>query len=160
MPLPALLLTAALAATPALSTDRECYVSGNDTIAITGSGFAANAPITLSFTGNDEILTSDATADEAGALDTEIGAPSLKDFGADSAAIPVAVDTAGGGASGFDLTDWSGTLSGYGKTIRRGQRITFDTTGWIGANTLYLHYVRGRRTVFTQRIGTTAGACG
>jgi hypothetical protein len=160
MPLPALLLTAALAAAPTIATDRECYVSGNDTIAISGSGFAANAPITLSFTGNDEVLTSDATADASGALDTEVGAPKLEDFGADSSAIPVAIDTVDGAASGFDLTDWGGTLSGYGKSIRRGQRITVDTTGWIGANTLYLHYVRGGRTVRSQRIGTTAGACG
>src|ERR1700754_4873531 len=101
MPLPTLLLTAALAAAPSLATDRECYVSGHDTIAITGSGFAANAPITLSFTGNDEVLTSDVTADASGVLDTEVGAPTLEDFRADSSAIPVAIDTADGGAAGF-----------------------------------------------------------
>src|SRR4051794_20775750 len=160
MPLPALLLAAALAAAPAISTDRPCYVSGDDTIAITGSGFAANAPITLSFTGNDEVLTSGATADANGALDTHVDAPALADFGADSSGIPVALDTADGAAAGFELVDWTGTLSGFGKSIRRGQRITIDTTGWIGANTLYLHYVRGRRTVHSQRIGTTTAGCG
>src|SRR3954470_12357477 len=160
MPLPALLLGAAMLAAPAISTDRACYVSGNDTIAITGSGFAVNGPITLSFTGNDKVLTSDASADATGVLDTQVDTPSLADFGADSSGIPVAVDTADGAAAGFDLVDWTGTLSGYGKSIRRGQRITVDTSGWIGATTLYLHYVRGGRTVRSQRIGTTTGACG
>jgi len=159
MLLPALMLTAALAA-PTMSTDRECYAAGQDTITITGSGFAPSAPITLQFTGNDEVLTSDATADASGALDTEVTAPDLKDFKADSSAIPVALDTADGATAGFDLTAWDGTLSGYRSTIRRGQRLRFETTGWTGANELFLHYVRGGKTVFTQRLGATTGPCG
>src|SRR5262245_20280774 len=150
MLLPALMLTAALAA-PTMSTDRECYAAGHDTIAITGSGFAPSAPVTLEFTGNDEVLTSDATADATGALDTEVTAPDLTDFNADSSAIPVALDTADGATAGFELSAWDGTLSGYrGSTIRRGQRLRFETTGWTGADELFLHYVRGGKTVFTQ----------
>ncbi|WP_028063543.1 hypothetical protein [Solirubrobacter soli] len=159
MLLPALMLTAALAA-PTMSTDRECYAAGQDTITITGSGFAPSSPVTLQFTGNDEILTSDATSDATGALDTEVTAPDLKDFNADSSAIPVALDTADGATAGFDLTAWDGTLTGYRSTIRRGQRLRFETTGWTGADELFLHYVRGGKTVFTQRLGATSGPCG
>src|SRR3954454_13658211 len=111
MLLPALLATAAALAAPTMSTDRECYAAGEDTIAITGSGFAPSAPVTLSFTGNDEVLTSDATTDASGALDTEVTAPSLEDFSADSSAIPVALDTPDGAAAGFELTEWDGTLT-------------------------------------------------
>lgn len=160
MLLPALMLTAAALASPTISTDRECYAAGRDTIAVTGSGFAPSAPVTLQFTGNDEVLTSDATADATGALDTEVTAPDLKDFDADSSAIPVALDTADGATAGFELTAWEGTLSGYKSTIRRGQRLHFETTGWTGANELFLHYVRGGKTVFTQRLGSTTGECG
>jgi hypothetical protein len=160
MPLPALLLTAALAAVPTLTTDRECYVAGHDTIAITGTGFAPNAAVTLSFTGNDQVLTSDATADASGALDTEVSAPSLLDFGSDTTGIPVAIDTADGGAAGFELTDWSASVAGFGGAVRRGQSVRLETIGWIGENTLYAHYVRGGKVVGSQRIGTTRGACG
>jgi hypothetical protein len=160
MLLPTLLLTAAALATPTMSTDRECYAAGQDTIEITGTGFAPSAPVAITFTGNDEVLTSDATADAAGALDTEVTAPSLADFGADSTGIPVAVDTADGATAGFELTDWDGTLTGYRSTMRRGQRLRFETTGWTDADALYLHYVRGGKTVFTQRLGATSGACG
>ncbi len=160
MLLPTLVLTAAALATPTMSTDRECYAAGRDTIAITGTGFAPSAPVAINFTGNDEVLTSDATADANGALDTEVTAPDLKDFNADSSAIPVAVDTADGATAGFDLVEWDGTLTGYRSTIRRGQRLKFETTGWTGADTLYLHYVRGGKTVFTQRLGATSGPCG
>jgi hypothetical protein len=160
MPLPALLLTAALAAAPTIATDRECYVSGHDTIAITGSGFAPNAPVALSFTGNDEVLTSDATADATGALTTEVGAPTLADFRSDSSGIPVAVDTADGGAAGFELTDWTATIAGFSGSVRRGRSVRLETIGWIGQNTLYAHYVRGGRLAGSQRIGTTRGACG
>ena len=156
MLLPTLVLTAAALATPTMSTDRECYAAGRDTIAITGTGFAPSAPVAINFTGNDEVLTSDATADANGALDTEVTAPDLKDFNADSSAIPVAVDTADGATAGFDLVEWDGTLTGYRSTIRRGQRLKFETTGWTGADTLYLHYVRGGKTVFTQRLGATS----
>jgi hypothetical protein len=153
------MLTAALAA-PTMSTDRECYAAGQDTITITGSGFAPSAPVTLQFTGNDETLTSDATTDATGALETEVTAPDMKDFDADSSAIPVALDTADGATAGFELTAWDGTLKGYRSTIRRGQRLRFATTGWTGADELFLHYVRGGKTVFTQRLGATTGPCG
>ena len=160
MLLPALMLTTAALAAPTMSTDRECYAAGQDTITITGSGFAPSAAVTLSFTGNDEVLTSDATSDATGALDTEVTAPDLKDFNADSSAIPVALDTADGATAGFELTEWDGTLTGYRSTVRRGQRLRFETTGWTGADALYLHYVRGGKTVHTQRLGATTGPCG
>jgi hypothetical protein len=160
MLLPTILLTTAALAAPTMSTDRECYAAGHDSIAITGSGFTPSAPVTLSFTGNDEVLTSDATTDATGGLDTDVTAPSLEDFGADSTAIPVAIDTPDGATAGFELTEWDATLSGLGSKVRRGQRVEFETTGWTGADTLYLHYVRGGRTVFTQRLGATTGACG
>src|SRR4051794_32084299 len=137
MLLPALLATAAALAAPTMSTDRECYAAGEDTIAITGSGFAPSAPITLSFTGNDQVVTSDATADASGALDTQVSALSLDDFDADSDAIPVAVDTADGATAGFDLVKWDGTLTGLKTTMRRGRTLRFKTTGWTTADALY-----------------------
>src|SRR4051812_37601424 len=160
MPLHALLIAAALAA-PTLTTDRECYVAGNDTIAIDGSGFAPNAPVTLTFTGNDTPLTTDAASDADGALQTDVPAPSLEDFGVEPPGVPVAVSTADGAFAGIELTDWSASLDGYGGTMRRGQSVKLETIGWTGADgPLYVHYVRNNRVVHNQRIGMPSGDCG
>src|SRR6478735_4780401 len=115
MPLPALLLAAALAAAPTVTTDRDCYVAGHDTIAIDGSGFTPGAAVTLTFTGNDTPLTSDATA------------PALEDFGVEPPGLPVAVSTADGAFAGIELTDWSATVDGFGRPVRRGQRVKLET---------------------------------
>jgi hypothetical protein len=160
MLLPMLLLTSAALAAPSISTDRQCYAAGHDTIAIEGTGFAPNAPVTLTFTGNDQELTSDATADADGALKTEVGAPTLADFDNDTRGIPVAVTTADGAMAGIELSDWSATVDGFGRALRRGQSVELDTFGWIGSNTIYAHYMRGGKVVRSQRIGTTTGACG
>src|SRR4051812_21303879 len=119
MLLPMLLLTSAALAAPSISTDRQCYAAGHDTIAIEGTGFAPNAPVTLTFTGNDQELTSDATADANGALKTEVGAPTLADFDNDTRGIPVAVTTADGAMAGIELSDWSATVDGFGRALRR-----------------------------------------
>src|SRR3954452_14213644 len=160
MPLHALLIAAALAA-PTLTTDRECYVAGNDTIAIDGTGFAASAPVTLTFTGNDTPLTTDTTSDANGGLQTDVPAPSLEDFGVEPPGVPVAVSTDDGAFAGIELTDWSATLDGYGGSVRRGQSLKLETIGWTGTDgPLYAHYVRNNRVVFNQRIGTPTGDCG
>jgi hypothetical protein len=158
--LPALLLAGAALAAPSISTDRLCYSAGHDTIAIEGTGFAANAPVTLTFTGNDQTLESQATADANGALSTEVGAPTLEDFDNDTRGIPVSITTADGAMAGIELSDWAATVDGFGRALRRGQSVKLDTYGWIGANTLYAHYLRGTKVVHSQRIGTTAGDCG
>ena len=161
MPLPALLLAAAALAAPTVATDRECYVAGHDTITIDGSGFAAGSAVTLTFTGNDTPLTSDATADATGGLQTEVTAPALEDFGVEPPGLPVALSTADGAFAGFELTDWSATVDGFGRTLRRGQSVKLETIGWTGTDgTLYAHYLRGSKLVHSQRIGTTTGPCG
>jgi hypothetical protein len=159
MLLPTLLLSAALAA-PTVSTDRECYVAGHDTIAVAGSGFTPSGPVTLTFTGNDQPLTVDAAADASGALQAEVTAPALEDFGVEPPGLPVSLTTADGAQAGFELTDWSATVQGFGRSLRRGQSVKLETIGWIGDTTLYAHYLRGSKVVHSQRIGTTAGACG
>jgi hypothetical protein len=160
MLLPTLLLTATTLAAPSISTDRQCYAAGHDTIAIDGTGFAPSAPITLTFTGNDQTLESEATADANGVLKTEVGAPALADFDNDTSGIPVAITTADGAMAGIELSDWSATVDGFGNKLRRGKSVKLETIGWIGENTLYAHYMRGSKVVGSQRIGTTGGACG
>jgi hypothetical protein len=160
MLLPTLLLTTAALAAPSISTDRQCYAAGHDTIAIEGTGFVPNAPVTLTFTGNDQELASDATAGADGTLKTEVGAPSLADFDNDTRGIPVAITTADGAMAGIELSDWSATVDGFGRALRRGRSVELDTYGWIGRNTIYAHYMRGGKVVASQRIGTTTGACG
>ena len=161
MPLPPLHIAAPRAAAPTVTTDRDCYVAGHDTIAIDGSGFTPGAAVTLTFTGNDTPLTSDATADATGALQTEVTAPALEDFGVEPPGLPVAVSTADGAFAGIELTDWSATVDGFGRPVRRGQSVKLETIGWTGTTgPLYAHYVRGGRLVHSQRIGTPSGACG
>src|SRR3954454_7221591 len=120
MLLPTLLLASTALAAPTLSTDRPCYQAGHDTIAIEGAGFAPSAPVTLTFTGNDQELTSDATADANGALKTEVGAPALADFDVDSPGSPVSITTADGAQAGIEISDWAATVEGFDSTgVRR-----------------------------------------
>ena len=161
--MPALLTAAALAAPAAAqgatltaAVDKPCYGT-NDRVALTGTGFTPNGPVTL--TQGQRALRPTAVADEAGNLG---GRAIVQEISANEEVAPyTATDQANPGLVAstvpirFSRTTIVGTRAGDRGLIQR-----VRARGWTtGARTLYAHIRRGSRRLKDLRIGRLNGAC-
>lgn len=157
-------------AAPAITLDRTCYTAGGDQQTITGTGFSPNGEVKLVLAdaegeGGDKVVAADAN----GAFTTVLNAPELHFFNAQSPSIDVtltATDVATGTAApplAHVLTDFDvkvpALTSGKLTSIKR--KVPLTAYGWTTQGTvLYAHYFRGKKRVYTQRIGGLTGPCG
>ena len=158
-------------AIPAVAYDRGCYNPGQPIIE-TGSGFTPGTQVVESLTLIDEdaaeILAAFASppvaVDPLGAFTRGIKAPplarradrrelALSAFADPSVTEPITVQ--------WTLSGWDVTISSPGGRVRRHGRMRVEAWGWQArGETLYLHYVRGKKRVRSVRLGTLSAPCG
>lgn len=164
---PVLLAAALLAAGSAAAADaatielnRPCYLT-EGVVGLSGSGFAANAPVTVSQNGQ-QIGTAQTNA--LGSFQVSYAAPAVSETQRQSAINVSATDgtstaTASSKVSAFNA-DFSPS-SGNPRTLK----VNFQADGFnlLGgpASTVYLHYIApGGKVKLTKRLGKARGACG
>jgi hypothetical protein len=170
---------ATASALPTLTTDRSCYAEA-ESVAFTGSGFTPGADVSFFFAANGRLGTASTKADGAGAFLYRLRAPKLKDFDADSPAFdlsvtandqtkfgpegPVGPPEESFAASELRISEWSADIPKWnaaGAKSKRGQRVKLTTTGWTSTgDTLYMHYIRGGKAVFSEKVGALKAPCG
>ena len=153
----ALAAPAAAQAAPAISLDRTCYVGGKP-IKVTGSGFTANATVTL--TGG---ASGQGTAGADGMFTTQVAAPTLSGNGiapkiftlnaqepqnpANTASVQFPV------IRGFFLTN--APISG-----KPTAKTTWRFAGFAPNQPIWGHFRLKGRTERNYRFGTATGPCG
>jgi len=183
LPVTAALLVLAPAsaqALPTFTTDRTCYAAEWDIITFDGQGFTASAEIALLFAHNGQVGSFSTKADPAGVFRAQLRAPSLDDFEEERAfeLSVTANDQSKFGPDGPIGPPEEGVAFGQVRisermvgvrawdadgpaTARGGQRLKLSATAWRGeGDALYIHYMRGRRAVRSEKLGTLTGACG
>ena len=59
------------------------------------------------------------------------------------------------------ITEWEVEAAALKRKLKRGQRVKVETVGWTGAaDTLYVHYLRGGKAVFSKKVGALKPPCG
>jgi hypothetical protein len=164
LPLPIALLAAAAPARAAtVSTDRTCYLETRQTnVTLSGAGFAANRPYTVTLDGKP-LDGGGAATDANGAMQGTVQPPSLAPGQLErKSTLTVGVDglTA---MTKFTVTRFAASFS-PATHITAGSRVRFSVYGFALASphpTIYLHYVDPRGHLRgTVRLGRSRGQCG
>jgi hypothetical protein len=164
---------------PTVTTDRSCYAE-TEPLQFTGSGFTPGGDVGFFFAANGRFGIASTKADGTGAFQYTLGAPKLKDFDADSPAFdltvtandqtklgpdgPIGPPEETFAASQVRISEWSLDVPKWNTAAarsKRGQRFKVTTTGWTSTgDTLYVHYVRGGKAVFSEKVGGLKAPCG
>jgi len=147
----------------------------------TGGGFTPNADIGLLFAANGVLGNYDATSDAAGAFKASVNAPTLDQFEAEPPRFRLGVTANDQSKFGPDgpigppeesfaptdvtISDWDADVAAWNTkgaaSSKRGKRVQIRAIGWTTAGTtLYIHYLRGAKAVFSGKVGTLTGSCG
>jgi len=169
----ALAVPASASAAPTITPDRQCYSPGDD-FTLSGSGFAASAPVKLSIDGRRP-LHADLTSDALGTFTSRIAveqplvdallrddegyarvALSATDAPTDPAVAP------GTATSSTLISRWGTFWNQDGDAIRPSRPLEMQVFGFTGSagRSLYLHYVRAGRRAATVKLGRLQGPCG
>jgi hypothetical protein len=159
-------LTIAAAAPAAASaaqvqTDRGCYQDNTGTVAVSGNGFDANQPYSVSLDGK-QLGTGASTTDAAGGIAGSFEAPQLSGDAVHTYTLTV-TQGANTATTTFAVTPFLADFtpgSGNPKTLR--VRFKIFGFGLVTPHpTAYLHYVRPNGKVKrTIRLGKAQGTCG
>lgn len=163
---PVLLAAALLAAAPAaadaatLELNRSCYLK-EGVIGLSGSGFAVNAPVTVTQNGQ-QIGTAQTNA--LGSFQVSYSAPNVSDTQRQTAIDVSATDGTNTAAASSRVSTFNADFSpssGNPRTLK----VNFKADGFnlLGgpASTVYLHYIApGGKRKMTKRLGKAQGACG
>jgi hypothetical protein len=176
-----LTLSEAAFALPTVTTDRECYAAGADVMTFAGQGYTPGAGIAFLFAHNGKIGSFTTIADATGAFTTKLNAPELDDFGETAGAFDLsftANDQTKSGPEGpigspeefaafgeVRISEWMVDIPALNraatKVVKPGRKLKVVTTGWTSAgDTLYVHYLRGRKAAHSEKIGALKGPCG
>jgi hypothetical protein len=161
---------AAAPAQPSIHLDRACYVrTGPDApeMAVTGSGFEAGEPVTI--TDSRGTVHATTTASPTGTIDATVGGPSfvLRRPGQARDTVIASQRT----ATGATLTARAHTFvsilgAGHGPTTsERGlralrERTKWEFSGWPVDGTIFVHYLVKGRAVARQAFGRPTAPCG
>jgi hypothetical protein len=151
----------AAASAAQIQTDRGCYQDNTGTVAVSGNGFDANQPYSVSLDGK-QLGTGASTTDAAGGIAGSFEAPQLSRDAVHAYALTVTQGT-NTATTTFSVTPFLADFtpgSGNPKTLR----VRFKIFGF-GLVTphpaVYLHYVRPNGKVKrTIRLGKAQGTCG
>lgn len=144
----------------ALQLNRTCYLTGA-TAGLSGSGFAANAPVTVTQNGQ-QIGT--AQTDALGSFTASYSVPEVSDTQRQSDIEVTATDGTNSATTASKVSTFNADFSpssGNPRTLK----VNFQADGFnlLGgpASTIYLHYVApGGKVKITKRLGKAQGACG
>jgi hypothetical protein len=151
----------AAASAAQIQTDRGCYQDHTGTVAVSGNGFDANQPYSVSLDGK-QLGTGASTTDAAGGIAGSFEAPQLSRDAVHAYALTV-TQGANTATTTFAVTPFLADFtpgSGNPKTLR--VRFKIFGFGLVTPHpTAYLHYVRPNGKVKrTIRLGKAQGTCG
>jgi hypothetical protein len=151
----------AAASAAQIQTDRGCYQDNTGTVAVSGNGFDANQPYSVSLDGK-QLGTGASTTDAAGGIAGSFQAPQLSRDAVHTYTLTV-TQGANTATTTFSVTPFLADFtpgSGNPKTLR--VRFKIFGFGLVTPHpTAYLHYVRPNGKVKrTIRLGKAQGTCG
>jgi hypothetical protein len=151
----------AAASAAQIQTDRGCYQDHTGTVAVSGNGFDANQPYSVSLDGK-QLGTGASTTDAAGGIAGSFEAPQLSGDAVHTYTLTV-TQGANTATTTFAVTPFLADFtpgSGNPKTLR--VRFKIFGFGLVTPHpTAYLHYVRPNGKVKrTIRLGKAQGTCG
>lgn len=155
------LVPAASARAAELRADHACYVGGAEEVELTATGFRPGATVDFRQRG---ITVASVPANDLGQAQVRRRAPrhpggrtslatAFVEFSADQRDDP---DTRA--ATRVSITNFTGSFSP--RRPRPNRRMRIRLTGFLPGQRIYLHYVRGRRSVATRSLGRARGDCG
>lgn len=174
-----LALAPAASAATSVTVGKTCYAEG-DQIIIDGGGFSPDGGVDLSLENGPTVLerSSDPVADAQGTVSGRYGVEdetgwfegeltrfsmtlrlvdrTRRDAGQPLESPDVTATTS------FIFSRWNVGITSAGGKIRRGRPFRYRAFGYTNAigKPLYAHWVKGRRRLFTKRLGVLRGPCG
>jgi hypothetical protein len=156
------LALAAPAGAQTIAVNATCFVNGNPKvgtpITVSGSGFTAGDTVTLQASG----ISGSTTVGGTGTFTSTLAGPTLSTrFPAWSQFTLTARDTTRGATeatTSFAVANLA--FETKPAVARPSQKVRFSFSGFRSGAIVYGHYLRGRKTVATERFGRTNGSCG
>ena len=176
----ALVLPSAALGATSVSVARQCYAEG-DTIEVTGGGFTPSGKVTVSLERGTAVLEKDEQNPQAEADGTLSGGytvanetgwfeatetrfdmtlRALDQTRASSGQPPESPDVSA--TTSFIFSRWNVGIRAIGGKIHPKRPVTVNAIGYTNAigKPLYAHWLRGRKRVYTKRLGLLKGPCG